>query len=78
VTFGLSAIRYATGRVVIFKFEGIPQELCERFFKRREQIDAALAKLLAEKPELKAGNMPEIEVTACGVGAQPKAKDLKS
>ena len=43
-----------------FQIEGIPQELCERFSKRREQIDAALGKLLAEKPELKASNIPEL------------------
>ena len=43
-----------------FQIEGIPQELCERFSKRRGQIDAALDKLLAEKPELKAGNIAEL------------------
>ena len=43
-----------------FQIEGIPQELCERFSKRRGQIDAALDKLLAEKPELKGGNIPEL------------------
>ena len=43
-----------------FQIEGIPQELCERFSKRHEQIDAALGKLLAEKPELKSGNIPEL------------------
>jgi conjugative relaxase-like TrwC/TraI family protein len=43
-----------------FQIEDIPQELCERFSKRREQIDAALGKLLAEKPELKASNIPEL------------------
>ena len=43
-----------------FQIEGIPQELCDRFSKRRGQIDAALAKLLAEKPELKAGNIAEL------------------
>lgn len=43
-----------------FQIEGIPQELCERFSKRHEQIDAALDKLLAENPELKSGNIPEL------------------
>jgi len=43
-----------------FQLEGIAQELCGRFSKRREQIDSALGKLLAEKPELKAGNIPEL------------------
>ncbi len=43
-----------------FQIEGIPQEMCERFSKRREQIDAALEKLLAKKAELKDGNIAEL------------------
>lgn len=35
-----------------FQVEGISDELCERFSKRRAEIDAALAKLLEEKPEI--------------------------
>src|SRR5208283_1867106 len=35
-----------------FQVEGISKELCERFSKRHEQIDAALEQLLADKPEL--------------------------
>ena len=38
-----------------FEIEGVPDELCERFSKRHAQIDQALAKLLAEKPELAGG-----------------------
>lgn len=43
-----------------FQFEGISQELCERFSKRRAQIDATLEKLLTDKPELKEGNIKEL------------------
>jgi conjugative relaxase-like TrwC/TraI family protein len=35
-----------------FQIEGVSDELCERFSKRRAEIDAALAKLLEEKPEI--------------------------
>lgn len=43
-----------------FQIEGIPQQMCDRFSKRHDQIDAALDKMLAEKPELKSGNIPEL------------------
>jgi conjugative relaxase-like TrwC/TraI family protein len=42
-----------------FQIEGIPTELCERFSKRHAQIDAALEQLLADKPELRDGNIQE-------------------
>src|SRR6266446_5692067 len=40
-----------------FQVEGVSDELCERFSKRRAEIDKALAKLLAEKPELMGGDV---------------------
>ena len=40
-----------------FQVEGISEELCERFSKRRAEIDRALAKLLKEKPELAGGDV---------------------
>ncbi|MCI0748455.1 MAG: relaxase domain-containing protein [Verrucomicrobia subdivision 3 bacterium] len=40
-----------------FQVEGVSDELCERFSKRRAEIDKALAKLLAEKPELVSGDV---------------------
>ncbi|MCU0771904.1 MAG: relaxase domain-containing protein [Verrucomicrobia bacterium] len=40
-----------------FQVEGISDELCERFSKRRAEIDEALAKLLEEKPEIAAGDL---------------------
>ena len=38
-----------------FQIEGVSEELCKRFSKRRAEIDAAMAKLLDEKPELAGG-----------------------
>ncbi len=40
-----------------FQVEGVSDELCERFSKRRVEIDNALANLLAEKPELVRGDI---------------------
>ena len=40
-----------------FQIEGISEELCERFSKRRAEIDRAMAKLLDEKPELAGGDL---------------------
>jgi conjugative relaxase-like TrwC/TraI family protein len=40
-----------------FQIEGIPEELCRRFSKRRAEIDRAMAKLLDEKPELAGGDV---------------------
>ncbi|MGD0207518.1 MAG: MobF family relaxase [Verrucomicrobiota bacterium] len=40
-----------------FQIEGISDELCQRFSKRRAEIDRALAKLLEEKPELVGGDL---------------------
>ncbi len=40
-----------------FQIEGISEELCRRFSKRRAEIDQAMAKLLDEKPELAGGDV---------------------
>ncbi|HXR03580.1 MAG TPA: MobF family relaxase [Verrucomicrobiae bacterium] len=40
-----------------FQIEGISDELCRRFSKRRAEIDQAMAKLLDEKPELAGGDV---------------------
>ena len=40
-----------------FQIEGVSDELCERFSKRRAEIDKALAKLLEEKPEIAGGDV---------------------
>jgi conjugative relaxase-like TrwC/TraI family protein len=43
-----------------FQIDGIPAELCDRFSKRDAEIDKALAKLLADKPELAGSNIAEL------------------
>ncbi len=48
-SFGYQICNQARGD---FQVEGVSEELCERFSKRDAEIDKALAKLLAEKPEL--------------------------
>jgi hypothetical protein len=53
-TFGYQIRNRARGD---FQVEGVSDELCERFSKRRAEIDKALARLLVEKPELVAGDV---------------------
>jgi TrwC relaxase len=53
-TFGCQIRNRARGD---FQVEGVSDELCERFSKRRAEIDKALARLLVEKPELVAGDV---------------------
>jgi conjugative relaxase-like TrwC/TraI family protein len=59
-----------------FQVEGISKELCERFSKRHEQIDAALEQLLADKPELKDGNIPELRAQLATERRARKQKDF--
>ena len=48
-----------------FQIEGISDEICERFSKRHTQIDEAIKKLLAEKPECVGGDLMDMrELTA--------------
>ncbi len=59
-----------------FQIEGVPQELCERFSKRHGQIDAALDKLLADKPELEGSNIQELRERLAEAERSRKQKDL--
>jgi len=59
-----------------FDIEAVPHELCGRFSKRHEQIDAALEQLLAAKPELKAGNIPELRARLAESERTRKQKTL--
>lgn len=56
-TFGYRVRNRARGD---FEIEGISEQLCERFSKRHTQIDEALTKLLAAKPELSGGNFQDL------------------
>jgi len=59
-----------------FQVEGVSEELCDRFSKRRTQVDEALAKLLKEKPELAAGNLQDLREQLAATERTRKQKDL--
>ena len=59
-----------------FLVEGIPTDFCDRFSKRDAEIDKALAKLLAEKPELASGNIADLRAHLATEKRTRKQKDL--
>src|SRR6266545_2850339 len=59
-----------------FEVEGVSEQLCERFSKRHTQIDEALAKLLAEKPELTGANFQTLRAQLATAERSRKQKDL--
>ncbi|MHB9010035.1 MAG: MobF family relaxase [Limisphaerales bacterium] len=59
-----------------FHVAGIPTGLCNRFSKRDAEIDEALAKLLAEKPELAGGNIADLRARLATERRTRKQKDL--
>ena len=59
-----------------FHIEGISEEVCERFSKRDAEIDRALAKLLAEKPELASKNFKALRAQLAVETRAKKQKDL--
>lgn len=59
-----------------FQIEGVSQELCDRFSKRDAEVDQALAKLLAEKPELAGGNLMELRAQLAIKTRARKQKDV--
>jgi conjugative relaxase-like TrwC/TraI family protein len=59
-----------------FEIEGVSEELSERFSKRHTQIDEALAKLLAEKPELAGANFQALRAQLATAERSRKQKDL--
>ena len=61
-----------------FQIEGVSDELCERFSKRHAQIDAALEKLLADKPELKRADVMALRRHLATAERSRKQKDLSS
>jgi conjugative relaxase-like TrwC/TraI family protein len=60
-----------------FQIEGVSDELCDRFSKRRSEIDGALEKLLREKPELAQGNLKDLRESLATAERARKQKDLK-
>ena len=59
-----------------FQMEGVPEELCQRFSKRDAEIDKALAKLLADHPELGGANIAELRAKLATEKRTRKQKDL--
>lgn len=59
-----------------FEVEGVSEQLCERFSKRHTQIDEALAKLLAEKPELAGADFQALRAQLATAERSRKQKDL--
>lgn len=59
-----------------FQIEGVADELCERFSKRHAQIDAALEKLLADKPELKRADVMALRRHLATAERSRKQKEL--
>jgi conjugative relaxase-like TrwC/TraI family protein len=59
-----------------FQIEGISEGICERFSKRRIQIDEAVKKLLAEKPEYAGGDMMAMRRLLATAERARKQKEL--
>jgi conjugative relaxase-like TrwC/TraI family protein len=59
-----------------FQIEGVPEELCERFSKRHEQISEALTRLLNEKPELARGNLKDLRESLATAERSRKMRNL--
>ena len=59
-----------------FQIEGILEEICERFSKRHTQIDEAIKKLLAEKPECAGGDLMAMRRLIATAERARKQKEL--
>ncbi len=59
-----------------FQIEGVSEAVCERFSKRDAEIDRALAKLLADKPELAGANFKALRAQLAVETRTKKQKDL--
>lgn len=59
-----------------FEIEGVSEELCGRFSKRDREVDEALAKLLADKPELAGANLKDLRERLATEKRTRKQKDL--
>jgi conjugative relaxase-like TrwC/TraI family protein len=59
-----------------FEIEGISPEICERFSKRRVEIDEAIKKLLAENPEYAGGDLMAMRRLIATAERARKQKEL--
>ncbi len=60
-----------------FRIAGISDELCQRFSKRHQAIDAAFEALLRDKPELANGNLQDLRSRLATAERARKQKDLR-
>jgi conjugative relaxase-like TrwC/TraI family protein len=61
-----------------FEVKGVTKELCSRFAKRHHEIDARIAKLLDEKPELATGNIKELRAQIAQAERTRKISGIES
>jgi len=59
-----------------FQIEGVSEDVCERFSKRHTQIDEAIKKLLAEKPECAGGDLMAMRRLIATAERARKQKEL--
>ena len=59
-----------------FQIEGVSEEICDRFSKQDVEVDRALVKLLAEKPEFASANIKELRSKLATQHRTRKQKDL--
>lgn len=59
-----------------FQIEGVSDEVCERFSKRHTEIDEAIKKLLAEKPECAGGDLMAMRRLIATAERARKQKEL--
>ena len=60
-----------------FEVQGVSPELCQRFSKRHQEIDEKTRELLAKKPHLAKGNVPEIRNSIAQSERQRKIKTVR-
>jgi conjugative relaxase-like TrwC/TraI family protein len=72
--FGYSMKHNARGD---FEVQGVSSELCQRFSKRHQEIDEKTRELLAKKPHLAKGNVPEIRNSIAQTERSRKIKSVR-
>ncbi len=59
-----------------FEIDGVSEAICERFSKRRIEVEAVTDTLIQQKPELAGGNLKELRSRMATVARDRKQKDL--
>ncbi|MCI0538010.1 MAG: relaxase domain-containing protein [Verrucomicrobiales bacterium] len=61
-----------------FQIEGVSKDLCDRFSKRHNQIDAKIQELLDEKPELAGSNLKDLREWIAQTERERKVTGIKA